>query len=130
MQRPGAVDSILSDERIASHGEQLSKPEYRAAYLSALRSIAGTHTLRDGIVVQDQLKQLSMPTLLIWGRHDHIFPAVHAEAAVDQLPNGRLEIFEESGHTPQMEEPERFNQVVLDFLGRPVSGLASNRRAG
>jgi pimeloyl-ACP methyl ester carboxylesterase len=29
-----------------------------------------------------------------------------------------MEIFEASGHTPQMEEPERFNRVVLEFLSR------------
>src|SRR5947208_1397151 len=104
MRRPGSVDDILTDQRIADHGTLLSKPEYRAAYLSALRSIAGLHTLRDGIVVRDRLGELEMPTLLIWGRHDHIFPAVHAEAAVERLRRGRLEIFEDSGHTPQMEE--------------------------
>src|SRR5207249_1887928 len=40
LRRPGRVDTILSDERIANHGTLLSTPEYRAAYLSALRSIA------------------------------------------------------------------------------------------
>lgn len=122
MQRPGKVDTILSDERIASHGALMSTPEYRAAYLSALRSIAGSRTLRDGILVSDRLKELPMPTLLIWGRHDHIFPAVNAEEAVKVLPHGRMEIFEESGHTPQMEEPERFNRLVLDFLREPGVG--------
>ena len=120
LRRPGGVDSILSDQRIADHGELLSQPEYRAAYLSSLRSIAGMRELRDGIVVRSRLKELRMPTLLIWGRHDHIFPAAHAEEALEHLPNGRAEIFEDSGHTPQMEEPERFNRVVLDFLAEPA----------
>lgn len=121
LRRPGSMDSILSDQRIADHGELLSKPEYRAAYLSALRSLAGMRDLRDGIVVQSRLKELRMPTLLIWGRHDHIFPAAHAEAALEQLANGRAEIFEDSGHTPQMEEPERFNRLVLEFLAEPTA---------
>jgi pimeloyl-ACP methyl ester carboxylesterase len=121
MQRPGRVDDILTDQRIADHGQLLSKPEYRAAYLSALRSLAGLHTLRDGVVVGERLKDLRMPTLLIWGRHDHIFPAAHAEAAAQRLPHGRVEIFEDSGHTPQMEQPERFNRLVLDFLRQPAT---------
>src|SRR5919201_358594 len=120
LRRPGSVDKILSDERIADHGALLAKPEYRAAYLSALRSIAGMRTLRNNIVVQHRLKELRMPTLLIWGRHDHIFPAAHAQAAARDLPDGRVEIFDDSGHTPQMEEPERFNRVVLDFLKQPI----------
>jgi pimeloyl-ACP methyl ester carboxylesterase len=121
MQRPGRLDDILTDQRIADHGELLSKREYRAAYLSSLRSIASMHTLRGGVLVKDRLKELPMPTLLIWGRHDHIFPAAHAEAAVRDLRDGRVEVFESSGHTPQMEEPERFNRLVLDFLKEPAT---------
>lgn len=120
LRRPGRIDTILSDERITNHGTLLSTPEYRAAYLSALRSVARMRELRDGIVVENRLSELRMPTLLIWGRHDHIFPASHAEAAKAKLPTCRVEIFEDSGHTPQMEEPERFNRLVLDFLARPA----------
>ena len=120
LKRPNHVASIWSDERIANHGTLLATPEYRAAYLSALRSIAGMRQLRNGVVVQDRLPELRMPTLLIWGGHDHIFPASHAQAAKDRIPNGRLEIFDDSGHTPQMEEPDRFNRLVLDFLQEPA----------
>ncbi|HEX9097263.1 MAG TPA: alpha/beta fold hydrolase [Candidatus Dormibacteraeota bacterium] len=121
LKRPNRVNTIWSDERIANHGNLLARPEYRAAYLSALRSIAGMRELRDGVGVEDRLADLRMPTLLIWGGHDHIFPVNHAQAARDRIPNGRLEIFDDSGHTPQMEEPERFNRLVLDFLGEPAS---------
>src|SRR5713101_2304133 len=120
LRRPSRVDTIWSDERIASHGSLLATPAYRAAYLSALRSIAGMRQLRDGVVVEDRLPELRMPTLLIWGAHDHIFPASHAQAATDRIPNGRLQVFDDSGHTPQMEEPERFNRLVLDFLQEPA----------
>jgi pimeloyl-ACP methyl ester carboxylesterase len=121
LNRPGGVDSIWSNQRIADHGALLSRPEYRAAYLSALRSIAGMRSLRDGVVVEARLSELRMPTLLVWGRHDHIFPPSHAESALKRLPNGRVEIFEDSGHTPQMEEPDRFNRLVLEFLEEPIS---------
>src|SRR6202140_4592780 len=119
LRRPDRVATTWSNERIANHGTLLSSPEYRAAYLSALRSIAGVRHLRGGIGVEDRLGELRMPTLLIWGRHDHIFPARHAEVAKDKLPRGRVVIFEDSGHPPQMEEPDRFNRLVLDFLTEP-----------
>jgi len=121
LRRPSRVGTTWSDERIANHGTLLSTPAYRAAYLSALRSIAGMRRLRGGVGVEDRLPELRMPTLLIWGRHDHIFPARHAESAKDKLPRGKVVIFEDSGHTPQMEEPERFNRLVLDFLTEPAS---------
>jgi len=121
LRRPSRVDTIWSDERIANHGILLATPEYRAAYLSALRSIAGMRQLRGGVAVENRLAELGMPTLLIWGRHDHIFPPSHAESAKAKLRNGRVEIFDGSGHTPQMEEPERFNRLVLEFLIQPAS---------
>jgi len=39
-----------------------------------------------------------------------------ARELADSAPNGRLEVFEGAGHVPNMEQPERFNQVLLDFL--------------
>jgi 4,5:9,10-diseco-3-hydroxy-5,9,17-trioxoandrosta-1(10),2-diene-4-oate hydrolase len=122
LKRPNRVDTLWSNERILNHGTLLATREYRAAYLSALRSIAGMRQLRDGVVVEGRLAELRMPTLLIWGAHDHIFPASHAQAAKDRIPNARLEVFGDSGHTPQMEEPERFNRLVLEFLQQPASG--------
>src|SRR2546428_13917527 len=121
LRRPSRVGTTWSDERIANHGTLLSSPEYRAAYLSALRSIAGMTQLRGGVGVEDRLSELLMPTVVIWGRPDHILPARHAESAKDKLPRGKVGIFDDSGHTPQMEEPERFNRLVLDFLSEPES---------
>jgi pimeloyl-ACP methyl ester carboxylesterase len=121
LRRPGKVDGILSDQRIADHSVLLSTPAYRAAYLSALRSIAGMRHLHDGVVVQSRLAELPMPVLLIWGRHDHIFPVSHAESAKAKIANARVEIFEHSGHTPQMEEADRFNRLLLEFLAAPDS---------
>jgi pimeloyl-ACP methyl ester carboxylesterase len=119
LRRPGRVDGILSDQRIADHRALLSTPEYRAAYLSTLRSLAGMRELRDGVAVEHKLADLKMPVLLIWGRHDHIFPAGHAEVAAGKIPHARVEILEESGHTPQIEQPDRFNRLVMDFLNEP-----------
>src|SRR5438128_6767131 len=62
LKRPNRVDTILSDERIANHGTLLSTPEYRAAYLSALRSIAGMTQLRGGVGAEDRPSDLPMPT--------------------------------------------------------------------
>ncbi len=121
IRRPQSVGQILSDDRIADHGTLLSTPAYRAAYLSALRSVAGMRRLRDGVVLEDRLSQLAAPTLLVWGRHDHIFPPAHAEAARQKIPRAELVIFEDSGHTPQLEEPDRFNRLVLEFLDRQSS---------
>ncbi|KAF7050537.1 hypothetical protein CFC21_058892 [Triticum aestivum] len=64
-----------------------------------------------------QLTPLEQDVLLVWGDHDQIFPVDKAFAVKRCLgENVRLEIFKETGHVPQMEDPNRFNEVVLDFL--------------
>lgn len=64
-----------------------------------------------------QVTPLEQDVLLIWGDHDQIFPLDKAFAVNRCLgENVRLEIFKETGHVPQMEDPNRFNEVVFDFL--------------
>jgi 2-hydroxy-6-oxonona-2,4-dienedioate hydrolase len=67
--------------------------------------------------VGDKLKLITIPALLVWGRNDTITPAFVGEHFHELLPNSRLFILEECGHAPMMENPERFNQILYDFLG-------------
>ncbi|MEV8409168.1 proline iminopeptidase-family hydrolase [Streptomyces niveus] len=71
-------------------------------------------TLRDWSIVEG-LHRVKAPTLLISGRHDEATPAVMQPYA-DRVPGARWEIFEESSHLPHLEEPERFKDVLVDFL--------------
>ena len=63
-----------------------------------------------------RLREVRAPTLLLWGRHDRILPIRNAYEVVEQLPRGRLEVFERSGHMLFLEEVDHFNSAVLAFL--------------
>lgn len=56
------------------------------------------------------------PVLAVAGRHDYAVPPGLWEAALPKLPEMSLRLFEESGHTPQLEEPDRFSRVFLDWI--------------
>ena len=62
------------------------------------------------------LKEVGVPTLVIVGRHDFITNVAMAEEMIRHLPNGRLEIFEDSGHFALIEEPEKFRRVIREFI--------------
>ena len=49
-----------------------------------------------------------VPMLLVWGDQDAIIPVAHAYAAHDAIDGSRLEIMEDVGHFPHVEDPERF----------------------
>jgi pimeloyl-ACP methyl ester carboxylesterase len=66
--------------------------------------------------VRDRLGQIACPTLVIWGDRDRIVPPSSADEFVRLIPNARKVIFEDCGHVPMIEQPERFNRLVEDFL--------------
>lgn len=66
--------------------------------------------------LRPHLKDITVPTLVIVGRHDFITNAAMAEEMVKRIPNARLEIFEESGHYALVEEPEKFYRVIKEFV--------------
>ena len=65
---------------------------------------------------RDRLGEIACPTLVVWGDRDHIVPPSSAEEFERLIPDSRLVIFEDCGHVPMLEEPDRFNQLLLDFL--------------
>jgi proline iminopeptidase len=62
------------------------------------------------------LKNITVPTLVIVGRHDFITNVAMAEEIVKHIPNALLEIFEDSGHYAFVEEPEKFYRVIKEFV--------------
>ncbi len=66
--------------------------------------------------LRPQLSKIKVPTLVIVGRHDFITTVAMAEEIVKHLPSARLEIFEDSGHFALVEEPEKFNRVIREFV--------------
>jgi len=57
-----------------------------------------------------------MPTMIVWGDHDPIIPVKHAYATHEAIPGSVLHVFEDVGHFPQHDEPERFVRAVLAFV--------------
>lgn len=68
---------------------------------------------------RQELKRLTMPTLIVAGRYDRVlFPRFSLQYKVF-APQAQFVMFEKSGHFPFVEEPEQFTQVVETFLDRP-----------
>jgi proline iminopeptidase len=66
--------------------------------------------------IKDQLHRIACPVLVTVGRHDWITPVDASERIVSLLPDGRLVVFERSGHSPQIEEVELWERTVREFL--------------
>ncbi len=77
--------------------------------------IAMTKSRREANVPQE-LQQVTVPTLIVWGTRDRILPPSHAHRHYRALPNARLEWIETAGHLPHEEEPDSVNELVKHFL--------------
>ncbi|WP_334143679.1 alpha/beta fold hydrolase [Rhabdothermincola sp.] len=93
----------------------LTEPDTRAAFVRTLRGVIDvsgqTVTAHDRLYLARHV-----PTLIIWGAQDHIIPVSHAHAAHAALPGSRLEIFDDAGHFPHAEQPQKFIDVLDDFV--------------
>jgi len=93
----------------------LAEVDTRAAFLGTLRGVVGRRgqlvDARDRLYLAEH-----MPTLIVWGERDAILPVDHGRAAQEAMPGSRLEIFENAGHLPQLDDPRRFIDVFEDFM--------------
>jgi pimeloyl-ACP methyl ester carboxylesterase len=71
--------------------------------------------------VRETLSRVRARTLLVWGERDGAVPLSVGRAALKQIPEARLAVICNAGHTPMWEQPLAFNHTVLAFLaGQPI----------
>lgn len=66
--------------------------------------------------LENQLGQLKVPTLLLWGQDDQITPPAVARTFHQKIAHSRLVFLPECGHAPPLEQPQRFTQEVRKFM--------------
>lgn len=118
-------DKALVTEARVCHSFALSQ---RAAHRQTVKDIANDLGTLSGIRAEwrtdlvEALAKLDIPTLVVWGDHDHVLPFSHLEAALLALPHAESHVFAKTGHMPQIERPDEFAEVVEDFLSRVPAG--------
>jgi proline iminopeptidase len=65
-----------------------------------------------------KLKEITNPMQLLVGKHDPVTCNIHIETFSKDVQNGEIILFENSGHTPHYEEPDKFKEVVSGFLSK------------
>jgi pimeloyl-ACP methyl ester carboxylesterase len=93
----------------------LKDVEARRAFLRTLRGVADAHG--QAVTALDRLYLAnSVPMLVVWGSRDPIVPALHAETVRTLVPTARVEVFAGAGHWPHLDDPDRFCDVLLQFI--------------
>jgi pimeloyl-ACP methyl ester carboxylesterase len=59
-----------------------------------------------------------VPTLVLWGADDKLFPSAYAQRWGERVPDAAVEILKDCGHLPHIEKAESTAQSVLRFIER------------
>jgi pimeloyl-ACP methyl ester carboxylesterase len=103
----------------------LTEPDNRQAFIRTMRAVIDPGG--QSVSAIDRLyPAANMPTLIVWGEKNKIIPLTHAYKAHAAILNSRLEIMEDVGHYPHVEEPIRFAEILVDRLATPEP--SSSRR--
>ena len=93
----------------------LADTDARRAFFRTLQAVIDL--TGQAVTATDRLYLTSqVPTLIVWGAQDPIIPVSHATTAHGAMPGSRLVIFDDVGHFPHCENPERFVDVIVDFV--------------
>ena len=112
---PAMATKELVDEVFSITSSRLKVIKIIALAKSAIRNNLG-----------EELSQIKMPTLLIWGKNDTITPPFVAEEFKKLIPNSELHFIDKCGHAPMMEVPEEFNRILHGFLLKLQSAPTAN----
>lgn len=78
--------------------------------------VRAVQAIRDRSDSTELARSFEGPLWIAVGDADPFFPVDEAREVVAAAPNGRLEVFEDTGHFPSRDRPERFNELLREFL--------------
>lgn len=65
---------------------------------------------------KEELNSIKVPTLILGASKDRLIPLNHQKSLHKKIPNSKFEIIEGAGHAFMMEEPEKVNQIIWEFI--------------
>jgi pimeloyl-ACP methyl ester carboxylesterase len=105
-------DANMANKELVDEVYSIVNNRLKALKVIALAKSAIRHNLGD------ELKEILVPTCLIWGRNDTITPPMVAEEFKTLIPNSELHWIDKCGHAPMMEVPDEFNRILSSFLAK------------
>lgn len=89
--------------------------EAYALWVNSARAI-GDMLFEGGDLTEDEMRQIELPTLVVWGAEDKVFPVENAQRLAADIEGAEIHIIENAGHLPQIEQSAEFLEAVLPFL--------------
>src|ERR671912_2157270 len=103
-------DPSMATEELVNEVFEITNNRLKVIKIIALAKSAIRNNLGE------ELNQIKLPTLLIWGNNDTITPPFVGKEFNKLIPNSELHFIDRCGHAPMMERPQEFNIILDNFL--------------
>lgn len=100
---------ILTEDAIDRYWHLLRHPGNREAMIDRFKAAKAQP-------MNHVFEAVQAPTLVLWGRRDRLIPLANGEAMAQRIPRSELIIYEDVGHLPQEEIPQRSATDTISFL--------------
>ena len=110
------LPNLLSENTFSKNFEMVKDLEneiLKSNLNGTIAALKGMAERKDHTHLLDQIK---FPTLLVFGEDDKITDTSTAQNIQKLLPNSTLKIIEDCGHLSNLEKPEKFNKILIEFL--------------
>jgi 4,5:9,10-diseco-3-hydroxy-5,9,17-trioxoandrosta-1(10),2-diene-4-oate hydrolase len=105
------------EPEVAAHYRRwIARPDLAGTLVEIARSGVSLGGQRAEVLRVDRLAEVATPTLIVWGARDPVFPLAHGERAARLIPHARLAVLARCGHCPQLEAPDEFNRLAMEFM--------------
>ena len=134
---PAGARALMDRARAGDYERVVGELAERCIHVAGPRGPAALATLRsmalragidvflrqsEAVITRDArsavFETLTVPTLLLWGRHDRFSPPERAQGFAARMPDARVIVVEDCGHLPTLEQPELATAAIGEWLER------------
>lgn len=115
-----ADPATVTDELVAIRQTIYAQPGF-AESMRHILCLQYPDVRRRNMITDADLAAVTAPTVVVWTSDDPSGPAKAGMEMAEKIPGGRFELITGAGHWPQWEQRERFNALVLEFLGEGLT---------
>ena len=105
-----SVNKPIDEITIKGFVKRMKLPNAKMAFMSTLLGLSNSTK------ITEKLQLIKIPTLIIWGEEDPVIPIKYAQSFISGINDCRFYKMEGCGHTPYVEKPDTFFEIVSDFL--------------
>ncbi len=114
----------ISDEALLLAARVRTRPGWDVTMRSMTNAVANLRGWRPELSIREATATLRAPTLFAWGDEDSFAPPSSGEELAARMRSARVEVIDDAGHIPMLDQPEAVAAAVTRFFAEESEDLA------